>query len=294
MDHTGTKVLGTHPTKAQAVAQLQAIEINKHKFADGGVKETSPEDYKRLIEQYKNVPKASKTMFNPAEAAQLTQKVGEAQNLDQKGKLLVLDYLRNKLSNNPVQGSNLDVNLDNFLANVRGSNPPQDVPVIVPGNGQPINDISRVSGKIPVDQSKVVVPSGAQSSAPITYKMQGVTEKINTRPLPMVSKSGEEFVGDVAAKIAAKKAAAQSIKQGIKSAGKKLLGAVPLVGGVAQALSTGDAFAALPGVGDVLESEEVGRGSDVVQGSSMDRPTEQGQMTPERFRRLTDLINRRR
>lgn len=31
LDHTKTKVLGTHPTKEKALAQLRAIEANKRK-----------------------------------------------------------------------------------------------------------------------------------------------------------------------------------------------------------------------------------------------------------------------
>jgi hypothetical protein len=31
LNHTKKKVLGTHPTREKALAQLRAIEINKHK-----------------------------------------------------------------------------------------------------------------------------------------------------------------------------------------------------------------------------------------------------------------------
>lgn len=54
--------------------------------------------------------------------------------------------------------------------------------------------------------------------------------------------SGEDFVDKIAAKL---------------GKGKKLLGSLPLIGGLAAA-SSGDVFAAAPVVGDALETEELG------------------------------------
>lgn len=71
--------------------------------------------------------------------------------------------------------------------------------------------------------------------------VQGVTEHIKDVAQPLTS--GADFTE----KIAAKRAALQAAKAG----GKKLLGAIPLIGGLATAAMTGDASAAVPVLGDV-------------------------------------------
>lgn len=292
-DHTGKQTLGTHPTHKAALAQLQAIEISKHqdKFADGGVKSISNSELADIAKRMlANTEPSSKRTFSPEEFQKAMEGFGVLNEADPRIALIGKKIAEKKYSPVPGMGSGLDVDLSNFAANIRGANPHLDVPTLVPGSGEAIKDINKISGKIPVDPTKIVA-SGSSTPPPVTSRVAGITDHIDTSPMKV--KDALKASEEVAQKIAAKKAAGQSLKQASKLAGKKLLGGIPLVGGAYQALSTGDAFAAVPVVGDLLESEEVGRGSDILQGSSQDRPTDNGEMTPERFKRLTDMLKRR-
>lgn len=95
----------------------------------------------------------------------------------------------------------------------------------------------------------------------ITSRFKNSTEHIDTRPIQKV-KSGGEFVTDIADKLTAKKAAIQGLKKGGSALGKKFgmaaLGSLPVIGGVASAFQTGDVMAAMPVVGDVIESDPLG------------------------------------
>lgn len=91
-----------------------------------------------------------------------------------------------------------------------------------------------------------------------------VTEHINNKEIQK-KLTGNEFLERMANLRAAKAFA--------KTAGKKVLGAVPIVGGIAQAVMSQDASAAVPFLGD---SESLGPAPD-----SLDARIENGTLTDE-------------
>lgn len=75
---------------------------------------------------------------------------------------------------------------------------------------------------------------------PLT-KVRNVTDKIDTKGIQKTI-SGDDFMEKIAN--------ARAAKQALKTGGKKVLGAVPFIGGALQALATQDASAAVPLLGD--------------------------------------------
>lgn len=76
--------------------------------------------------------------------------------------------------------------------------------------------------------------------------VKNVTEHINTMEKQPILNASDRM---------------KQIKSLLKSgAGKKMMGAVPVLGGLAQAVASGDVLAAI----DPTDSEELGRGSDLV------------------------------
>lgn len=220
--------------------------------------------------------KTKKKFFSLDEVKELTEKAKQLKDAGPRARMEALDIARQKLSPNPIQGSNLDVNLKDFKA-------------VIPGGNEKINDIMQVGGNIPVDDFSKMVPGSHGTLPPIAARIKGATDFIDTiSPQKLIS--GTSFAakqlkgeGDRAAKMAA--------LQVLKSGGKKLLGAIPVAGGIASALSSGDVMAAAPIPG--LESEEAGAGSDTQMASEMDRPGQDGEMTPERMKRLQEHLKQR-
>ena len=72
-----------------------------------------------------------------------------------------------------------------------------------------------------------------------------------------LTKRKNKAVKDLAAKTAAKKA----LKKGAKKVGKKLLSSIPLIGGIASAIASKDASAAIPIIGDIASMDGPKKGT---------------------------------
>ena len=246
-------------------ARREALDMlkSKDKFADGGVKKPlTPDELKAIIEKFKDVTPSERTSFSPEEVKARLDKLAEIRARDPRLGLVANDIAQRKLSKNPIRqaNSNLDVNLPDFTAAVRGSNPPLEVPQVVKGSGGFIEDISRVKGKIPVDDSVQVI-RGNKAPAQMSGVVEGVTENIK-KPAMMTSVTEDEFrkkLGDYAEKKATRLAGLNALKLG----SKKAMAAIPIVGGIGAALASGDASAAMP-MG--FDSEELGPGADTIEG----------------------------
>lgn len=89
----------------------------------------------------------------------------------------------------------------------------------------------------------------------------------------MKLKSGKEFTGDIAK------------KRALRSLGGRALKAVPFLGGIASAISSGDASAAVPILG---EADELGPGKDTLEGR-----LERGEMlSAEEMQQLKDKFKK--
>jgi len=103
-------------------------------------------------------------------------------------------------------------------------------------------------------------------------KYRGGREKISTRTTQAL-KSGDDFVKSIAN------------KRAMKKLGKAALSGLPLVGGVASALSSGDVSAAVPIIGD---SEALGPRE-----GSLESMVENPDVSPEDRKRAIEALTRR-
>ena len=279
LDSSGNKVLGTHPTYKKALDQLQAIEASKHanKYADGGVKEDNA-TLRALAEKYSNIPVSKDPKKVLENSDKLTEQFDKIYKQNPQAALIAKNMYAKAMGITP--GTGLDIDLDKgFYERIRGANPTLEVPQLVPGQREVINDINRVSGKVPAEMSAVV--NATPSALDEQFRVKGVTDKIPTERI--ISKTGEEFVEDNAEKLA-KTAAKRAALQGIKTGSKKLLGMVPFVGGLATAAMSGDASAALP----IPESAPLGYAD-----QSPEAQLEKGKITPDEYSRLRALVKRK-
>ena len=157
-------------------------------------------------------------------------------------------------------------------------------------------DMYKAAGYGPKHSTKETTEAGrkfltAKRDMDNPIRVPGTPEKIDT-----ISRQEIASPSDVDAKVAAHRAKRAALKQvaggdrGLRKAltgalgkmGKRGLKAIPLVGGAISAITSGDAAAALPILGD---ADEVGRGSD--------QPTGE-MMSPEEMLRLAEEYNKER
>lgn len=101
--------------------------------------------------------------------------------------------------------------------------------------------------------------------------MRGIVSKVGE----VAKKTGDtDLLSDLVKKVSKSKFA----KKGIKKVGKKLLSAIPFVGGIASALSSGDIKAAVPGL-DLIDNVGPKKGS-------LNQRIESGDLTPEELEEL--------
>lgn len=226
-----------------------------------------------LAKQFENVEPSKKSSYPKAEEDWLIKRMDLFKKMDPELALLANKIAQKKHSQLPNSNLGINADLKNLNVNVRGANPPLEEVVKVPGGeGGLIEDISRVTGKVPVDPNSIVKGS-ASTPQNVSGVVKGVTERIDTTPARVIS--GDEFL--------AKKAA---LLTKLGKTGAKAFSALagPAVG-IGTALATGDASAAMP---EALQSEEAGRGSDTQNMPEMNKPAEGGYMSPERLKRLQE------
>lgn len=219
-------------------------------YADGGSNPVDPKELARLKEKYADVEPSKQKVFSAEQVESLKSKLAEIKAKDPKLALLADDMAQRKLSNNPLKqaSTNMGADLNNLNAVISGANPPVDQPQLIKGTPEIINDIN----KIPGNNTPPIPEPVAKFSTPV--------DRFSTAGKPMTKIDNfAKMQADLAAKHAAKTAGLQALKKG----SKKLLSAVPLVGGIAAALGSGDASAAMP-MG--FDSEELGPGSNTIEG----------------------------
>ena len=214
--------------------------------------------------------KSKKKFFSLDEVSKLMKQGEELKDAGPETKQKALEMARYKLT--PNEG------LEDFKTKIIGKNPLDNDIIKVPGGtGGFIEDRSMVKGKIPVDSSSFMVPGGRSGS--IVGSVGGVTDRLRSPEL-MKEITGTEFTSKI-----------DALKK-LAGPGKKMLGMIGgPAAGLATALSSGDVMAAAPIPG--LESTEAGAGSDTQMASEMDRPGEGGYMSPERRKRLFNMLQDR-
>jgi len=182
--------------------------------------------FQQLRDRLSDIEPTKKTSFSPSEVAGLFAIAEQAEAKGPEAKQMALEIARKKLGKQPE-----GVDLANFSTKIAPPDALNEARQMVKGSGGHIEDISRVSDKVPLDGTKNVI--------------KGVTDKLSKDYLKELT--GDEFTTKIASSL---------------SKGKKLAAGLPLVGGLA-GLASGDLFAATPVVGDALETEELGpdRGS---------------------------------
>lgn len=278
-DSSGSKTLGTHTTRIKALAQLKAIEANKRSYEDGGIKPKAPlsgEEFEALKEQFGQQEKTSLakpgTMIDADRAEKLKDLVKQAKEQDPKLALLMKDKFAAAAGITPNTGR--DIDFSDYYARIRGANPNLGEPILVPGQKEVINDIQKVKqiSNKPEMSGKVF---GDISSTEPKQVIHGVTDHIPSDKVML--KSEAKFAQEMADRAIAREAKTAAL-QAMKKGGKKLLSALPIIGGLASAAMSGDASAALP----IPESEALG-----YKDQSPEAQLEKGLISPDEYRRLT-------
>lgn len=173
-----------------------------------------------------------------------------------------------------------DVALDDYYVRIRGANPNLGEPTLVPGQKEIIDDVQKVK-QLPNNPEMSGKVFGSPDASQPTKVIKNVTDHIANDKIKSTTQA--EFaqkLADIDMNRNAKLAALQAMKKG----GKNLLSALPIVGGVASAVMSGDASAALP----IPESAPLG-----YVGDSPEARLEKGQISPDEYSRLRNMIRKK-